>query len=88
MESQEAEIKALNESAVKSPVLGFAFDTSNVADKLTACIEVYNRYKAELLTGTLDPEEQVSAMMEEMRAAGFDDIVAEAQSQIDAYFAG
>ena len=88
VESQEAEIKALNESAVKSPVLGFAFDTSNVADKLTACIEVYNRYKAELLTGTLDPEEQVSAMMEEMRAAGFDDIVAEAQSQIDAYFAG
>ena len=50
-----------------SPVLGFAFDTSNVADQLTACIEIYNRYKAELLTGTLDPEEQVAAMMEEMR---------------------
>ena len=55
------------------PVLGFAFDTNNVADQLTACIEIYNRYKAELLTGTLDPEEQVAAMMEEMRSNGFDD---------------
>ncbi len=53
-------------------MLGFAFDTSNVADQLTACIEIYNRYKAELLTGTLDPEEQVAAMMEEMRSNGFD----------------
>lgn len=88
MESQDAEIKALNEGATMSPVLGFAFDTSNVADQLTACIEIYNRYKAELLTGTLDPEEQVAAMMEEMRSNGFDEIVAEAQAQIDAYFAG
>lgn len=88
VESQDAEIKALNESATMSPVLGFAFDTTNVADKLTACIEIYNRYKAELLTGTLDPEEQVTAMMEEMRSNGFDDIVTEAQAQIDAYFAG
>ena len=45
-------------------------------------------YKAELLTGTLDPEEQVAAMMEEMRSNGYDEIVAEAQAQIDAYFAG
>ena len=88
VESQDAEIKALNEGATMSPVLGFAFDTSNVADQLTACIEIYNRYKAELLTGTLDPEEQVAAMMEEMRSNGFDEIVAEAQAQIDAYFAG
>ena len=39
-------------------------------------------------SGALDPEEQVAAMMEEMRSNGFDEIVAEAQAQIDAYFAG
>ena len=38
-----------------------------------------------MLTGTTDPTVSVPQMMEEMRAAGFDEIVAEAQTQVDAF---
>ena len=66
-------------------MLGFFFDATNVQDQLASCIEIYNRYKNEVLTGTTDPATSVPQMMEEMRAAGFDEIVAEAQTQIDAW---
>lgn len=85
--NQWDEVKALNEQAKPSVLLGFTFDTANVNDKLMSCIELWNRYKGEVLTGTTNPTESVPAMMEEMRAAGFDDIVAEAQAQVDAFIA-
>lgn len=71
------EVQKQNENAIASPAMGFSFDTTNVADKLSACSAVYDKYKSVLLTGSMDPEEIVPKMMEEMRAAGFDDIVAE-----------
>ena len=86
--NQYDEVLELNNNAVPSVLLGFFFDTTNVQDQLSSCIEIYNRYKNEVLTGTIDPATSVPQMMEEMRAAGFDEIVAEAQAQIDAYFAG
>ena len=39
------------------------------------------------MTGTADPEVMVPQMMEELRGAGFDEIVAEAQAQVDAFMA-
>ena len=81
----EEEVRPLNDNAVPSVMLGFFFDTTNVQDQLASCIEIYNRYKNEVLTGTTDPATSVPQMMEEMRAAGFDEIVAEAQTQIDAW---
>lgn len=79
------EVRELNEKATPSVLLGFFFDNSNVQDELASCIEIYNRYRGEILTGTTDPAESVPQMMEEMRAAGFDAIVTEAQTQIDAW---
>ena len=61
------------------------FDTSSLSNELSSCMEIWQRYKSELLTGTMDPATGVPQMMEEMRAAGFDEIVAEAQTQIDAW---
>lgn len=89
LEGEEAnqweEVKKLNESAKPSVLLGFTFDTSEVSDELANCTEIYQRYKSEILTGTRDPEQEVPAMMEEMRAAGFDQIVEAAQRQVDAF---
>ena len=81
----EEEVRPLNDNAVPSVMLGFFFDTTNVQDQLASCIEIFNRYKNEVLTGTTDPTVSVPQMMEEMRAAGFDEIVAEAQTQVDAF---
>jgi len=83
--NQWEEVKALNEAATPSVLLGFFFDTTNVQDELASCIEIYNRYKGEVMTGTTDPTVSVPQMMDEMRSAGFDDIVTEAQAQIDAW---
>lgn len=78
-------MKELNENASLSVLLGFTFDSSEVADELANCTEIYNRYKSEILTGTKDPVTEVPAMMEKMRAAGFDRIVEAAQAQVDEF---
>lgn len=83
--NQWDEVKALNEQARPSVLLGFFFDTTPVQDELASCIEIYNRYKGEVMTGTTNPAESVPQMMDEMRSAGFDAIVTEAQAQIDAW---
>lgn len=86
--NQWDEVKALNEQAKPSVLLGFFFDTTPVQDELASCIEIFNRYRGEIMTGTVDPADTgrgVPAMMAEMRSAGFDTIVSEAQSQIDAW---
>ena len=85
--NQFDEVKELNEKAEPSVLLGFTLDTTPIADELANCIQIAERYKGELLTGTADPEVMVPQMMQELRAAGFDKIVAEAQSQVDAFMA-
>ncbi len=84
--NQWDEVRKLNEEAKPSVLLGFSFDYSELEDERANCVEIYNRYRSELLTGTVDPETAVPAMMAEMRAAGFDKLVEAAQAQIDAQF--
>ncbi len=83
--NQWDEVKALNEKAVASPILGFSVDTTPVYDELSACVAIFTEYRPILMTGTADPADTVATMMDAMRAAGFDDIIAEFQAQIDAW---
>lgn len=85
--NQWAEVQELNGKAVASPALGFAFDRTAVADKIDACVAVYQEYRPTLMTGTGDPTETTNAMLTAMRAAGFDDILTEVQAQLDAWVA-
>ncbi len=85
---QREEIKAQNENAVASPALGFYFDTTNVKDQLAACTATWMTYKGLIMTGAGDPDQIIPEMMDSLRADGFDDILAEAQAQFDAYLAG
>ena len=85
--NQWDEVKALNEGAKPSVLLGFTFDTTKVQDQIASCTEIHKRYSGEILTAAADPAVAVPQMMDEMRAAGFDEIVAEAQAQVDAFMA-
>lgn len=85
--NQWDEVKELNENAVSSVLLGFTFDTTNVEDQLSNCIEVWLRYKSEVCTGVRDPKEAVAEVKEELMAAGFQDVLDEAQAQIDEFIA-
>lgn len=82
--NQWDEVKELNANAKPSPVIGINIDTSEFNDELLNCVEIFNKYKSELFTGTKDPEVLVKSMMEEMRKAGFDKMQEKAQAQIDA----
>lgn len=83
--NQWDEVKELNSKAVGSPVLGFSFDTTNVKDELSACIAVFTKYRSVLMTGTNEPNECVAEMLAEMKDAGLQKIIDEAQAQIDAW---
>lgn len=83
-ENQWDEVKALNEAAVASPVLGISIDTTEFENELLNCNEIIEKYKKGLLTGTSDPEVKVPEMMEELRDSGFDTIMEQVQAQIDA----
>ncbi len=85
--NQWDEVKALNENAVPSVLLGFTFDSTEVADQLANCIEIWSRYKSEVTTGVQDPETAVPEIKAELEAAGWDDVVAAAQAQVDAFMA-
>lgn len=82
--NQWDEVKALNEAATPSPVLGISIDGSEFEDELANCNSVWNKYKSDLLSGVQDPDVLVPKMMEEFRAAGIDTIIEKMQAQVDA----
>ena len=79
------EVDEQNKNAISSVAMGFVFDKTPVADQIAACQAIFEQYKGLLQTGTGEPESTVAQMMSEMRASGFDEIVAEAQAQLDAF---
>ncbi len=85
--NQWDEVKTLNEGAKPSVLIGFTFDVSKVEDQVANCFTIFERYKGELMTGSVDPETAIPALMTELRAAGYDEIITEAQAQVDAFMA-
>ena len=85
--NQFEEIKELMDEAVSSVMLGFTFDTTNVYDQIANCSEIWLRYKSEVMTGVQDPTVYVPQIKEELMAAGFQDILDEAQAQVDEFMA-
>lgn len=82
--NQWDEVKALNEAATPSVMIGFDMDTSKVETELANCRAVYEKYKSEFWTGAQNPRELVKTIHDELEAAGWETIRAEAQAQIDA----
>ena len=74
-----AEVQALNEQAIASPAMGFAPDTTEIADTMANLAAIKQNYASMFSTGA--DISQVEAMMAEMRANGFDDVLAEVNRQ-------
>ena len=88
--NQYDEVEIQNENAEPSVLLGFSMDVEPVKDQLNQCITIAESYKSELLTGSCggsDPETMVKQMVDELNAAGFQDVMAEAQRQVDEFLA-
>lgn len=76
-------VKKQNEEAASSTCLGFTPDTKNLANELTNCQAVWDKYRYELKTGASDPKVMVPKIVAEMKAAGMDKIISAIQFQID-----
>lgn len=76
------------EEAVASPILGFSFKTAPVKTEITNISNVMNRYNASLNTGTVDPEETLPKLLEDLEKAGWEKVREEMQKQFDEFRAG
>ena len=80
------QVKKQNEEAVSSSCLGFSLDLTNIQNEMSNCLTVWQKYKYDLLTGASDPETAVPAVIQELKAAGFDTVIQEAQKQINEFY--
>lgn len=75
------------QNATYSSLFGFSFDTANVATQVSAVSNVVAQYLPGLSCGELDPDVYLSRFQADLDAAGIDEILAEAQRQVDAWLA-
>lgn len=76
-----------NNSAKRSIALGFVFDDTNVVNEVTACTNVVQQYAYGLEVGAVDVDTVLPEFQQALKDAGIDTIVAEKQSQLDAWLA-
>jgi ABC-type sugar transport system, periplasmic component len=86
-EGQQADIwektKELNSTAVESKALGFAFDSTPVANEIASVSAVYDQYGKTLEVGGADPEKVLPEFIENLKTAGAEKIIKAMQEQID-----
>lgn len=73
------------ENAKSSPILGFNVKTDNFKTQLSNIMNVMNRYKANLNTGSIDPETTIPELISELKKAGWDEAQQDMQKQLDQY---
>ena len=56
-----------------SPAFGFTWDSSSMANQITACNNVVSQYDAALRWGTLNPDETLDQFNAELEAAGINE---------------
>jgi len=78
---------AIANEAEISAISGFTFDSSMFTNEYAEISAIKAEYMNEIVTGTVDPDEKLPEMMEKLNAAGLQDIIAEAQRQLDEYLA-
>ncbi|WP_122647290.1 ABC transporter substrate-binding protein [Enterococcus mediterraneensis] len=74
-------------NSVESPILGFNFKQDNVKTEITNIANVMNRYVSSLCTGTVDPEETLPKLNDDLKTAGWDKVQKEMQKQLDEFLA-
>lgn len=75
------------ENAEVSAICGFTFDSSKWSSNYAEIAAIKDEYYKNYASGTTDIDEVYDEMMEKMYAAGLQDIIDDAQAQLDAYLA-
>lgn len=82
---QWVQMDAFNSGAKPSKAFGFAFDESPVASQVAAVKNVTDEYVTALGSGLMDPAEKYEEFLQRLEDAKIQDIIDEAQRQLDAW---
>lgn len=74
-----------NQNADVSPAMGFSFDATAFRTQYTAVNNVINQYLPGLMCGSVDPETEIPKFVSALNDAGYQDILAAKQEQLDAW---
>lgn len=74
-----------NHNAPSSPAMGFTFDASKVQTQYTAVSNVIQQYLPGIVCGSVDTESALTEFRQALKDAGYDDILNEKQTQLDAW---
>ncbi len=75
--------REFNDIAIESPILGFIPDLSGFSEECSNISQVCRKYENALMTGTVDPEEFLPRMRDELEQAGIGSLQQELQRQIN-----
>lgn len=78
-------LKEFDNNAELSSFTGFSFLTENVQLEIASCATVDKQYRNQLMLGAIDPDSIYDKYMKEMKKAGVDKIIKEAQKQLDEF---
>ena len=69
------QIEEFNNTAIRSKAFGFAPDTSEVTNEVTACTNVVAIYHPALMDGAVDVDKTLDEFLSELETAGIDKII-------------
>lgn len=75
------------ENAIVAADYGFSFDPTPVEMQVAQLRVIQQKWYPQIVTGSIDIDEAIVSVLEEMEAAGLRDVIAEAQAQLDAHLA-
>lgn len=78
-------LKAFNDEAELSPLYGFTYDSSNVTNEITAITNVEEKYAVILKCGAADVDTTLTQFLDELEAAGIQNVIDDMQTQLDAW---
>ena len=76
--------KAVNDAATRSPILGFAVDQEPIKLQMANCRAVLDEFGGMEL-GIVDPEVEYPRMIEKLKVAGVDELIANLNEQLKAW---
>lgn len=78
---------AFDATATPEPAMGFSYDGTAMKTEIAQCTTVLSEYLHPLACGALDPEVYLPIMLEKLKEAGSEKIIADMQSQLDTFVA-
>jgi putative aldouronate transport system substrate-binding protein len=76
-----------DKAASSEPAMGFNFDPTAVKSEITQTTSVLEEMLPSLVAGAVDPEQNLPKMIEKLKSAGMEKILAEKQKQLDEFLA-